>query len=364
MLLKTIIDFLESKAPLSLQENYDNSGLIVGSPDMEITSAIICLDSTPEVVHEAIQSGSNLIIAHHPIVFSGIKKFNGKNYVERAVMEAIRNDVAIYAIHTNLDNVRQGVNKKIADKLSLHNLEILEKKSGLMNKLAVFVPSAQAEMVRSAMFAAGAGSIGNYDECSYNSTGEGTFRAGIEAKPFTGALGQRHSEVEVKIEVLVPIWNSKAVLKAMNAAHPYEEVAFDLYPIANQANEIGSGMVGELKEPMISLEFLQLVKRIFGAGSLRYTKICKEKIIRVAVCGGSGSFLLPAAIRAGADVLLTSDFKYHQFFDAEDKLIIADIGHFEGEQFTMELLSAWLAEKFPTFASRLTRVNTNPLNYL
>jgi dinuclear metal center YbgI/SA1388 family protein len=364
MILSTITEFLESKAPPSLQENYDNSGLIVGSPDMEITSATICLDSTPEVVRDAIESGSNLIIAHHPIVFSGLKKFNGKNYVERTVIEAIRNNVAIYAIHTNLDNVQLGVNKKIADKLSLNHQQILEKKPGVMNKLAVFVPVSHAEMVRSAMFSSGAGSIGNYDECSFNSRGEGTFRAGQGTSPFVGTPGERHTEEEVKIEVLVPTWSSNTVLKAMKAAHPYEEVAYDVYPIGNQINEIGSGMIGELAKPIFPLEFLDSVKRIFGAGCIRYTKICKEKISRVAVCGGSGSFLLPAAIRAGADVLLTSDFKYHQFFDAEDKLIIADIGHFEGEQFTMELLSAWLAEKFPTFATRLTRVNTNPLNYL
>jgi dinuclear metal center YbgI/SA1388 family protein len=348
MILKSIIDFLESKAPISLQENYDNSGLIVGSPEMEITSAIICLDSTPDVVQEAIASGSNLIIAHHPIVFSGLKKFNGKNYVERTVMEAIRNNIAIYAIHTNLDNALHGVSKKIADKLSLSGQEILEKKAGLMNKLAVFVPANHSKVVQSAMFSSGAGSIGNYDECSFNTLGEGTYRAGSGSNPFAGSIGERHTEKEVKIEVLVPNWNAQAVIRAMKAAHPYEEVAFDIYPIANQTNEIGSGIIGVLKDPMEPLD----------------TKICKEKITRVAVCGGSGSFLLPAAIRAGADVFITSDFKYHQFFDAEDKLIIADIGHFEGEQFTMELLSAWLAEKFPTFASRLTRVNTNPLNYL
>jgi dinuclear metal center YbgI/SA1388 family protein len=364
MQLREIIDFLEKKAPLSLQESYDNSGLIVGNPSMDIKGAIICLDSLEAIVDEAIEAGFNLVIAHHPIVFSGLKKIIGKNYIERTLLKAIKNDIAIYAIHTNLDNVHVGVNRKISEKIGLQNIRILDPKSGNLHHLVVYVPSDHAEQVREALFASGAGAIGNYSECSFNQNGVGTFKPELGANPFAGVVGTREEKDEVRIEVLVQSWQLHQVLQAMKAAHPYEEVAHHHHPISNVHQEIGSGMIGELKEPMSIDHFLQHIKKAMNAQGIRYTKPHKKEIQKVALCGGSGSFLLNKAKSEKADIFITADYKYHQFFDAEDQIIIADIGHFESEQYTIDLISDWLAEKFPTFATRKPRVVTNPINYL
>ena len=364
MKLSELIQSLETFAPPALQEGYDNSGLIVGNPEMTITSAIICLDSTPDVIEEAIRKGCNLVIAHHPIVFSGLKKITGRTYIERTLLAAIKHDVAIYAIHTNLDNVYEGVNKRIADKIGLINTQILEPKKGQLSKLTVFVPEENAEAVRQAIFDAGAGSIGNYSECSFNSAGQGTFKAGDNAQPHVGKIDQRHTESEIRIEAVLPVWNSAGVIKAMKSAHPYEEVAFDLVALQNDLHTVGSGLIGDLKNPESTMDFLKRLKKDMQTSCVRYTRPHRETVSRIAVCGGSGSFLLEKAIRSGADVLVTSDFKYHQFFDADGQIIIADIGHFESEQFTIDLLGDWLRLKFPTFALHFTDCKTNPVNYL
>ncbi len=363
MLLKEIISHLEQLAPPSLQESYDNSGLITGSPDMEISGAIICLDSTEDVINEAIRKNCNLVIAHHPIIFSGLKKITGKNYIERTIIKAIRNEIAIYAIHTNLDNVTAGVNQKIAEKLGLLHTRILEPKAGNLLKIAVFVPVSHEESVRMAMFEAGAGKIGNYDECSFQVSGTGTFRAGSGSNPFVGQIGERSSEPEVRIETILPDYLLNQVVASMKSVHPYEEVAFDLFPLKNDWSEIGSGLIGELPEAMEPIAFLKMLKINMKTDCVRHTALGEKKIKKVAVCGGSGSFLLPNAMAEKADILVTADFKYHQFFDADGRIIIADIGHYESEQFTGELLNDWLRQKFPTFASHLTEVITNPVQY-
>jgi dinuclear metal center YbgI/SA1388 family protein len=364
MKLKELIQSLETFAPPALQEGYDNSGLILGSPEMEITSALICLDSTPDVIEEAIKKGCNLVIAHHPIVFSGLKKLTGRTYIERAILSAIKHDIAIYAIHTNLDNVHEGVNRRIADKIGLTKTRILEPKKGQLAKLTVFVPEKSAETVRQAIFDAGAGSIGNYSECSFGVSGQGTFKAGEHTNPHVGEIGQRHTEAEIRLEAILPVWETSKVIKAMKSAHPYEEVAYDLVSLQNELQTVGSGMIGQLENPEDSLEFLKRLKKVMKTSCVRYTQPHKQTVQKVAVCGGSGSFLLEKAIREGADILVTADFKYHQFFDADGQIIIADIGHFESEQFTIDLLSDWLRSKFPTFASHFTGCNTNPVNYL
>lgn len=364
MILKDIIQFLEGRAHPSLQEGYDNSGLITGNPDMQVSGAMIALDCTEEVVNEAIRKGFNLIIAHHPIVFSGLKKINGKNYIERTIIAAIKHDIAIYAIHTNLDNIAGGVNGKIAQKLGLHDTFILDPLSGKLNKLSVFVPDSHLNEVRSALFQAGAGEIGQYAHCSWSVSGIGTFKAGVGSNPHVGEIGKDHQESEHRLEVVFPVWKKSAVERALRASHPYEEVAFDIYAIENQWREVGAGMVGQLPQPMPAQDFLQMLKTVLGAGVVRHTRLVKDEVRKIAVCGGSGSFLLRQAISSGADVFVTSDFKYHQFFDAEGQIVIADIGHYESEQFTMELLNDWLKEKFPTFASHLTEVITNPVYYL
>lgn len=364
MKLSEITSYIESIAPSSYQESYDNAGLIVGEPNMDVKAALICLDSTEKVLDEAVAKGCNLVIAHHPIVFGGLKRFNGKNYVERVVMKAIKNDIAIYAAHTNLDNVVSGVNSKIAEKLGLVNTRILQPKKGLLKKLVTFCPNDDAAKVRQALFDAGAGTIGDYDECSYNTDGYGTFRGGEDTNPHVGEKGKQHQEPETRIETIYPANKERNILQALFTAHPYEEVAYDIYPLENNYPQVGSGMIGELEEEIDEIEFLAKVKAAFQSGCVRHTDTLSKKVKTVAFCGGAGSFLLGDAIAQKADVFITGDFKYHQFFDAEGKIIIADIGHYESEQYTSELFAELLNKKFPKFATRLSEVNTNPINYL
>ncbi|MDP1745034.1 MAG: Nif3-like dinuclear metal center hexameric protein, partial [Bacteroidota bacterium] len=321
-------------------------------------------DSTEAVIDEAIERGCNLVIAHQPIVLSGLKKFNGKNYEERVIIKAIRNNIAIYAAHTNLDNVHNGVNAKIAEKLGLVNCNVLVPQKNSLKKLVTFCPEAKAEEVRTALFNAGAGKIANYDECSFNTTGIGTFRAGAGSDPFVGEIGKQHHENEIRIETIYPQHIEGQLLKALFNAHPYEEVAYDLISLSNTHNRIGAGLVGELPEKTNEIDFLKRLKTIMKADSLRYTALRDKKVKNIAICGGSGSFLLGDAIKSGADVFVTADFKYHQFFDAENRIIIADIGHYESEQFTVELFYEILKKKFSTFAVLISTINTNPIKYL
>ena len=363
MVIRDIVNYLEKLAPKSLQESYDNSGLLVGDDDAEVSKVLISLDVTEDVVEEAVNKSCGLIISHHPIIFGGLKSLTGKSYVERTVISAIRNNIALYAIHTNLDNIYTGVNFRIADKLGISNPRILAPRSGLLKKLIVFVPHANRDELLNAMFKAGAGAIGGYSDCSFSSSGKGTFTGGVDTDPYVGTPGERHTEPEDRIEVVVEKHTLKGVLKAMLEAHPYEEVAYDVYALENSYDKVGSGMLGMLNEPVYALDFIKKIKEIFG-GVVRYTPLVKDYVQRIAWCGGSGSFLMQNAIAAQADIFITSDIKYHQFFDAEKKIIVADIGHFENEQYTIDLISDLLKEKFPTFAFLLTETNTNPINYL
>lgn len=363
MKISEVISHLEAWAPPSLQESYDNCGLIVGNPLTDITGVLVSLDCTEAIIDEAVKTGCNLVVSHHPIVFSGLKKFNGKNYVERTVISAIKNNIAIYAIHTNLDNVHNGVNKKISDVLGLQNTKILAPKSGLLKKFVTFCPADSAEKVREALWEAGAGYIGNYDKVSYNLNGTGTYRGNEHSNPVIGEKGKLMCEPEERIEIIYPAHLEGKILQALRASHPYEEIAYDLYPMTNQWQQVGSGMVGELAAPLGQNEFLGLVKTMLKAPVIRYTPTPGKQIKKVAVCGGSGSFLLPDALRVGADAFVTADFKYHQFFDGEGKILIADVGHFETEQFTIDLISDKLSEFIITFAVRKTEIVTNPINY-
>ncbi len=363
MQLKQIIETIEQFASPSYQESYDNAGLITGNGEMEITGALICLDSTEAVIDEAIRKHCNLIIAHHPIVFSGIKKLNGKNYVERTIIKAIKNDIAIYAAHTNLDNVYKGVNHKIAEKLGLTNLKILAPVNGKLRKLVTFAPHSNIDAVRNALFEAGAGSIGNYDECSFNIEGIGTFRGNEASKPTVGEKGKRQNEPETRIEVIYEMIHEKAILSALRKSHAYEEIAYDIYPLENNYQHIGSGMIGEFAQPKKPDDFLSHVKSAMKTQCIRHTALLPGNIKTVAVCGGSGSFLLSQAIVAGAQAFITADFKYHQFFDADNRILIADIGHYESEQFTGEIFENLIRQKFNTFAVHLSETNTNPVSY-
>lgn len=363
MKIKDVLEVLERWAPPMLQEDYDNCGLQVGDPTATAKGALITLDCTPGVVREAASNGCNLIIAHHPPIFKGLRSITGRNEVERTLLEAIRADVAIYAIHTNLDNVMDGVNGEIAARLGLQPLRVLDPKPALLFKLAVFVPLAHADAVRNAMFGAGAGVIGAYDQCSFNVPGTGTFRGGEGTDPFVGERGVLHHEQEIRIEVVCPAPVVQAVVAAMQKAHPYEEVAYDLFPLHNAHPRIGSGLLARFAQPVREQEFLKQLKEVFGTPAIRHTALLGKPVQQVALCGGSGAFLIGKAMAAGADAYVTGDVKYHEFFQPENRILLADIGHFESEQFTPALIQRHLARILPTFATRLSETGTNPIHY-
>ncbi|MBK7440195.1 MAG: Nif3-like dinuclear metal center hexameric protein [Bacteroidetes bacterium] len=364
MTIQDIVSYLETIAPLSLQEGYDNAGLLTGNRKTEVTGALICLDSLESVIDEAITLNCNLVIAHHPIIFGGLKRLNGNNYIERTIIKAIKHDIAIYAIHTNLDNVRHGVNAKIAEKLGLISTRVLSPKQGILKKLVTFAPVANAGDVRFALFEAGGGHIGHYDHCSFSVEGTGTFRGDATTNPYVGTIGEDHFENEERIEVIFPSYLQSKLLAALIKVHPYEEVAYDIYSLDNKFQDVGAGLVGVYETPMEEMEFLQKLKQTMQCGAVRHTKLSGKPVRKVALCGGSGAFLLKDAIAAGADVYVSADFKYHEFFDADSRLVIADIGHYESEQYTIELISDLLMKKFATFAVHLSKINTNPINYL
>ena len=368
MKIKEITSFLERIAPPQYQESYDNAGLIVGDANAEVTGVLVCLDSTEAIIDEAVAKGCNLVIAHHPIVFKGLKRFNGKNYVERTVISAIKNDVAIYAIHTNLDNVyRNGVNRKIAEKLGLQNIKILTPKKQLLMKLTSFVPKNNSLTVINALHAVGAGQIGEYKNCSFRTEGVGTFTPTGTANPYIGTLNKLEEVAEHRIEVVFPAYLQSNILSALKSAHPYEEVAYYLHTLENENQEVGAGIIGDLNEEMDTFEFLQFLKTTMQTGCVRHTHPLSKnggKVKKIAVCGGSGGFLLNNAINQGADVFVTADYKYHEFFDADGKIVIADIGHYESEQYTIELLGDILQNEFKNLILFSTKNLTNPVNYL
>ena len=354
---------MNGKAPLVLQESYDNAGLLVGDGEREVSTVLLTVDVTEAVVDEAVTLGAELIVAHHPIIFKGLKKLTGDNYVERSVLAAIRNDIAIYAGHTNFDSVAGGVNTYIAQKLSLTDITVLAPRPGMLRKLVTFVPRQHAAAVRQALWDAGAGVIGKYDMTSFNLSGEGTFRGLEGSHPFVGTTGRLHTEGEIRIETVLPSLVEEQVVQALLCAHPYEEPAWDIYPLENTYPGAGLGAIGTLKEPTEEKHFLQQVKRTFQAGCIRHTPLLGKPVKKVAVCGGTCGFLLKDAIHQGADVFLTADLKYHEFFDAEGKIVVADIGHYESEQVAKELFYDLLSKKFPNFALHFSQTVTNPINY-
>lgn len=363
--VRDVIAVLEAWAPPVLQESYDNSGLLVGDREAEVTGVVVSLDCTEEVVAEAVERGANLIVSHHPIVFKGLKRFTGASYVERTVMEAIRNGIQLYAIHTNLDNVADGVNERLASLVGCtpESQRILRPKASVLMQVVVYVPQDHTEVVQQAMFDAGAGHIGNYDECGWSVAGQGTFRPLTGAQPHSGQVGERKRADEVRLAIVVEPWKLRGVVGAMKAAHPYEEVAHSIWPLENTLSNVGSGMVGELAAAMDEEAFLDGLKSTLGCGALKHTRLLGRSVKKVAVCGGAGGFLLGDAIRAGADVFVTSDFKYHEFFDADGRIVIADVGHYESEWQTTDLILKRLNEKFPNFALHLAMANPNPIHY-
>jgi len=363
MQISEISNFLEQYAPLSSQESYDNCGLLLGQPSKEINSALICLDCTEEIIEEAIEKGCNLVIAHHPVIFSGVKKLNGSNYIERTIIKAIENKIAIYAIHTNLDNQLNGVNFEIANRLQLKNLSILAPKANTLSKAVVYVPITHTQEVLDKLFELGFGTIGEYSNCSFQSEGIGTFQPSDKANPFIGKQNETTKVSESRVELLLKNNQINSFLSTLKKIHPYEEVAYEIVPIKNIDKNEGSGMVGFLEQEMDEHSFLKLLKETFQCGIIRHTNLLNKPIKKVAFCGGSGSFLLEKAKKEKADIFITGDYKYHDFFDAENEIIIADIGHFESEQYTTNLLADILTKKFPTFAFEITGIKTNPINY-
>ncbi|MGM0647104.1 MAG: Nif3-like dinuclear metal center hexameric protein [Bacteroidota bacterium] len=358
-----IIKTIEATAPLLYQESYDNSGWITGDPEGEVKGVLIALDCTMEVLEDAIHHGENLIITHHPLIFKPLKRLLKGDAVQEMLLKAIRHDIMIYATHTSMDNVYNGVNRELGKRLNLKGIRILRPQYDILRKLVVFVPDQHAEAVRKAMFAAGAGNIGNYDWCSYNTAGQGTFRAGEQTQAFVGAKHHLHFEQEQRVEVVLPLHIESAVVRAMKDAHPYEEVAYDLYALKNQHDRVGSGALGYFEQPMNGNDFLEFIKKQLGIPVLRYAGELPEKISVVAFAGGAGSFLIPDAIKAKADVFLTADLKYHDFFMGQDNILLIDAGHFETEQFTKHLIRDLLIKNFSNFAVRISQVNTNPVKY-
>ena len=364
MIIQEVIDFLEETTPLAYAEGFDNVGLLVGDTNNVVTGVLVTLDTLEEVVQEAIDKNCNLIISFHPIIFQGLKKLTGKTYVERAVMKAIKNDIAIYAIHTALDNSFQGVNARICDRLGLTNRQILMPQCHTTQRLLTYVPEKAADSLRQKLFEAGAGNIGNYSECSFNLKGIGTFKGNEQSHPTIGIPNKFHQENEVQIGVIFPKHLQKNILKALFLDHPYEEVAYEIYTLENQHQHIGLGMIGELPSPMQEKEFLSFVKENMQTSCIRHSALLGKPIQKVAVLGGSGAEAIEACLAKQCDAYITSDIKYHEFFKAENKILLADIGHYESEQFTKMLLWEQLKEKFTTFALYLADTNTNPINYL
>jgi len=363
MKIYELINILEEISPLAYSEGFDNTGLLVGNKDNNISGVLVTLDTLESVVDEANTMNCNLIVSFHPIVFSGLKKITGKTYVERVILKAIKNDIAIFSMHTALDNSWNGVNAMICEKLGLQNREILIPKNNTIFKLITYVPLSNANYVREALFKAGAGNIGNYSKCSFNIEGTGSYMGNEESNPTIGKKGELHHEEEVQIGVTFQKHNKNSILKALFKSHPYEEVAYEVISLENIDQHLGMGMIGTLKKPQDDVLFLKFLKKAMKTDCIRHTKLLNKPIKKVAVLGGSGSFAIEAAKRAGADIFISADLKYHDFFKAENELILADIGHFESEQFTKELLVSFLNKKISNFAVVLSQINTNPIIY-
>ncbi len=364
MIVQDVINHLEELAPLAYAEDFDNVGLLVGNKNNIVTGILVTLDTLEEVIDEAIKNKCNLIVSFHPIIFSGLKKITGKTYVERVVLKAIKNDISIYSMHTALDNAKNGVNDMICEKLNLTNRRILIPQSNTIKKLTTYVPKSEADVLRNALFRVGAGNIGNYSNCSFNADGMGTFKGNENSNPTKGQKGDTHFEEEVQVSMIFEKHLEQKVLNTLFKTHSYEEVAFEVTTLENTNQTIGMGMIGELENPVEELSFLNSLKSTFNSQVVRYSSLLNKPIKKIAVLGGSGSFAINSAIVSGADVLITSDLKYHDFYKAENKIILADIGHYESEQYTKNLLVAYLTKKITNFAIVLSKINTNPIKYL
>lgn len=363
MTIQKVIAEIEKHIAMPQAEDFDNVGLLCGLPERNVSGILVCHDALENVVDEAIQRNCNLIVCFHPIIFSGLKSLTGKNYVERAVLKAIENKVAIYAIHTAFDNDYYGVNAGICNLLGLKNLKILQPKKNNLKQLNVYVPKDYSEKVKEALFSAGAGNIGFYDECSFKVEGKGTFRPTEGSNPFSGEQNVRENADEDMISVIFESFKQNQLIAAMKSAHPYEEVAHQIYQIDNENQYSGLGMYGEFETEMDEREFMSFVKEKFNLNIIKHSDFNQKKIRRVGVLGGSGASGIKAALSKKCDAYLTGDLKYHDYFLAESKMLICDIGHYESEQLVSQQLFEILSQKFSTFAILKSSEKTNPVNY-
>lgn len=363
MKLKQVINYIEENFPPAVQESYDNSGLITGDKEMNISGALLTIDIDENVIDEAIEKNKNLIIAHHPIIFRPIKKLTGSNYIERSIIKAIKNNIAIYAAHTSVDNNLHGLSAEVGKLIGLNNIKILEQKEELLFKIVVFVPLDYADKVRTAMFSKGAGHIGNYENCSYNTNGTGTFKANKGTNPFVGEIGKIHHENETKIESIAPSFKLNSIINAIKQVHPYEEVAYDIYPLHNKSEQYGAGIIGQLQRPMQSIDFLKLLKEKLNIPMLKHSEIISNKVQKIAICTGAGHFLIDKAYQQKADALISAEFKYDQYISAKEKLLIIDAGHYETEIFIKKIFYELLSKKFSKFAVEFSDKFINPVNY-
>ena len=364
MKLKDLCSYLDSEVPLSFQESYDNAGLQVGEHNMDVTSAMVTLDVTEEVLNEAALAGCDLIISHHPLIFKGIKSLTGKSSTEKILLSAIKKGIAIYSAHTNLDVISNGVSRKMAEKLKLKDIEVLSPLKNRLIKLVTYIPESHLEKVKEALFEAGAGVVGNYDKCGFTTSGTGSFRGNENSSPFVGEKGKIHFEKEIRFETVIFSHLKSRVIKTLLEVHPYEEVAYDLYNLENDNIGLGLGCLGSFNEELAESDFLNLLSSVFGAKGVRYSKLIGKPVKRIALCGGSGFSFLGEALASGADAFITADIKYHNFFDADNRILLVDIGHFESEIYSTEILYDLIIKKFPKFAVRFSGTNTNPINYL
>ena len=358
--ISEVIACIEQMAPLAYQESWDNSGVQVGDVSQGVKAVLLCVDITEATLDEAIEKGANLIISHHPLIFKGIKKLTGRNYIERVIIKAIQHNIVLYSAHTNMDKCMGGVNFRIAQKLGLKNMRVLAPEGNYLYKIVTYVPQSHIEQVRQAMWSAGAGTIGNYDCCSYSSEGNGTFRAQVGCNPFVGEIDKLHTEPELRLEMVVPKDKSGRVVAAIHTAHPYEEPVIDILPLANDYEQLGLGCIGELERPITETAMLNYIKDKLNVQYIRHTQTSDRLVERVALCGGSGAEFISQAIREKAGIYITADVKYHDFFNTENQIVIADIGHFESEQCIKEIFYEQLSKNFINFAILMADSDKSP----
>ena len=363
MIVKEVINYLDEFSPFCYAEEFDNVGLIIGDYTQKVNGILVTLDSTESVIDEAIKSKCNLIISFHPIIFNDIKSITTNTYVERVIHKSIKNNISIIAIHTSLDNSIKGVNSAICKKLDIKNYKILIPKERTIKKLTTYIPSENVAKLKSEIFKIGGGSLGKYDNCSFSYKGLGSFKGNKKSNPKIGNKLTYTEIEEVCVNITFLKHLEKEVVKALKENHPYEEIAYEINTLENSNQNIGMGMIGELASSMDENKFLSFLKKKMKSKLIKHSKKIGKKIAKIAVLGGSGSFAIENAINSGADAFVTSDLKYHDYFKAENKILLVDIGHYESEQYTKNLIFNFLTKKIPNFAIVLSKTNTNPIMY-